>query len=240
MKEIKLYLSENEQFVFETKEECDHYNSFGEVKFTNPFLVIEDVKFSILEININEKTRIIQAILQSLTVYGSELCYSNHNDLWRVTYDFNTKHGSFEKKSGTYDSVYCDLDHESANAEGWFPFWDYVHMDCYTVHPEVFSKEAFMLWIHTCLVNYFTAFGHIEHFQQEDVETPADIRGLYGFLAIKKSKYLRRIDELRKKKESLKELQDKSDICRNYQDIDILLNRTSGFVKFIEEIENFL
>lgn len=240
MKEIILYLSENKQFVFETQEECEHYDSFGIITFKNLFLEVEDTKFALLEIVFNEKTQIIQAIFQSLTACGNELCYTNHDDLWKVSYNFMENIGSFKKKSGTYDSVYGDLDHEAANAEGWFPFWDDEYIDCYAPQPKSFSKEEFLSWVRMCLVNYYTAFGHSEKFRQSDVEDAADIRGLYGFLAVKMSKYKRRITDLEKKKEGLKEIQDKQEYSRAYDEIELLLDRNKAFVRFIEEMEDYL
>ena len=166
----KLYRSENGLFIFNNPEECKKYDSFGIIKFKNLFLEIEDSRFVLLDLKLDKDTQIMYAMLQALNVSIGEMMCVNSYELWKITYNYSSQESLFETKQGTYDSVYCDMDHDSANATGWFPFWknSYIN-EYYAPVPTEFSEEAFITFIKTSLVNYYTAFGHLDEFRQQEL-----------------------------------------------------------------------
>jgi len=161
MNKITLYCSHNEQFIFDTAKECQHYDSFGVITFEELFLEIEGINFVLLEVTVDEKHKKMQALLQALEVYLSDDLCSNNDTLWKITYDFSKKYVTFQKKDGTYVTIFCDIDHESANAKGWFPFWQDTFIVQDDSLPSEFTEKAFLTYIKESFINYYTAFGCI-------------------------------------------------------------------------------
>ena len=238
MEQITLYVSSNNTFVFHNKEECEHYDSLCPIDYSNLFLKVEDIRFVLLESNIDSESQTIKAMFQSTQSFASEIMCSNHDELWRITYDYKYQTATFEKKSAQTDSVYADIDFKSLNPEGWFPYWDNQYIDCHACKIEEFTLEAFLSYVKESFINYYTAFGCLEMLNQNETERKADINGLYGFLAVKESKYLHRIEYLKNKKEELCTEGNKKDA--QYGIITSLLDRTHALLELIRDIENFI
>lgn len=163
MEELVTYRSDNGTFIFETKEECEKYDDFGEVDLKDTLIKAgnenNNIIYKLLGTETDIKSNDIITYIQGFRTINCNGIQSNNEELWKIVFSHKKQRIFYYQKQSTYEFCSFEGDWNMPNPSGWCPFWiNMGEMELFAPRiPDYINETLFIENIKDTLLNFYNS-----------------------------------------------------------------------------------